>query len=381
MADLAEATALASESAHPRNEAGSRRRRHHEAAGHVALERSAAMALQRTAFNDKVSLWMESGRHNITLLTEEAWRTAKRDVLAWESMSTAERVLLMLKAKLQVVTATKELWPGCTMVTGRPRHSPSNGGSERFNRTIEEKVPCVAVFGQVPRVGLQSLRLNDDLANSLTTEADLNAAMGLPQDKAIDDDSPAASEPVAEDVAAPPTDGLAADLASPAASEPMAEDAAAPPTDGLAAEFASPAASEPMAEDAAAPPTDGLAAEFASPAASEPMAEDAAAPPTDGLAAEFASPAASEPMAEDAAAPPTDGLAAEFASPAASEPMAEDAAAPPTDGLAAEFASPAASEPMAEDATAPPTDGLAAEFASPAASEPMYGIGCSSPAH
>eukprot|EP00873_Tetraselmis_striata_P011582 jgi/Tetstr1/431846/TSEL_021337.t2 len=290
-------------------------------------------------------------------------------------------VLLMLKAKLQVVTATKELWPGCTMVTGRPRHSPSNGGSERFNRTIEEKVPCVAVFGQVPRVGLQSLRLNDDLANSLTTEADLNAAMGLPQDKAIDDDSPAASEPVAEDVAAPPTDGLAADLASPAASEPMAEDAAAPPTDGLAAEFASPAASEPMAEDAAAPPTDGLAAEFASPAASEPMAEDAAAPPTDGLAAEFASPAASEPMAEDAAAPPTDGLAAEFASPAASEPMAEDAAAPPTDGLAAEFASPAASEPMAEDATAPPTDGLAAEFASPAASEPMYGIGCSSPAH
>eukprot|EP00873_Tetraselmis_striata_P019931 jgi/Tetstr1/440195/TSEL_028547.t1 len=59
-------------------------------------------------------------------------------------------------------------------------NSPSNGGSERFNRTIEEKVPYVAVFGQVPRVGLQSLRLSDDLANSLTTEADLNAALGLP---------------------------------------------------------------------------------------------------------------------------------------------------------------------------------------------------------
>eukprot|EP00873_Tetraselmis_striata_P039979 jgi/Tetstr1/460243/TSEL_000478.t2 len=227
-------------------------------------------------------------------------------------------VLLMLKAKLQVVTAMKDLWPGCTMVTGRPRHSPSNGGSERFNRTIEQKVrlfccehntpnwpvaahlvawqyntsfhsaiqqvPYVAVFGQVPRVGQQSLRLSDDLANSLTTEADLNAALGLPQDKAIDDDSPAASEPMAEDAAAPPTDGLAAELASPAASEPMAEDAAAPPTGGLAAEFASPAASEPMAEDAAAPPTDGLAAELASPAASEPMAEDAAAPLTDDRA-------------------------------------------------------------------------------------------------
>lgn len=41
---------------------------------------------------------------------------------------------------MQVVTALKELWPGCTMVTGRPRHSPSNGGNERFNRTIVEKV-------------------------------------------------------------------------------------------------------------------------------------------------------------------------------------------------------------------------------------------------
>eukprot|EP00873_Tetraselmis_striata_P035057 jgi/Tetstr1/455321/TSEL_042156.t1 len=86
-------------------------------------------------------------------------------------------------------------------------HIPSNGGSERFNRTIEEKVLYVAVFGQVPRVGLQSLRLSDDLANSLTTETELNAALGLPRDKAIDDDSPAASEPRAEDAAAPPTDG------------------------------------------------------------------------------------------------------------------------------------------------------------------------------
>eukprot|EP00873_Tetraselmis_striata_P012598 jgi/Tetstr1/432862/TSEL_022211.t1 len=51
------------------------------------------------------------------------------------------------------------------------------------------------VFGQVPRVGLQSPRLSHDLANSLTTEADLNAALGLPHDKAIDDDSPAAFEP------------------------------------------------------------------------------------------------------------------------------------------------------------------------------------------
>eukprot|EP00873_Tetraselmis_striata_P007984 jgi/Tetstr1/428248/TSEL_018288.t2 len=51
-------------------------------------------------------------------------------------------------------------------------NSPSNGGSERFNRTIEEKVRLFCC--------LQSLRLSDDLANSLTTEADLNAALGLP---------------------------------------------------------------------------------------------------------------------------------------------------------------------------------------------------------
>eukprot|EP00873_Tetraselmis_striata_P034765 jgi/Tetstr1/455029/TSEL_041885.t1 len=43
-------------------------------------------------------------------------------------------VLLMLKAKLQV--------PVPALVTGRLRHSPSNGGSERFNHTIEgQRIP------------------------------------------------------------------------------------------------------------------------------------------------------------------------------------------------------------------------------------------------
>eukprot|EP00873_Tetraselmis_striata_P044410 jgi/Tetstr1/464674/TSEL_009427.t2 len=45
-----------------------------------------------------------------------------------ERMSTADVA--------DVIAALKDPWPGCTMVNGRPRHSPSNGGSERFYRTI-----------------------------------------------------------------------------------------------------------------------------------------------------------------------------------------------------------------------------------------------------
>eukprot|EP00873_Tetraselmis_striata_P001078 jgi/Tetstr1/421342/TSEL_012312.t1 len=72
---------------------------------------------------------------------------------------------------MQVVTALKELWPGCTMVAWQY--------NTNFHSAIQQ-VPYVAKFGQVPRIGMQSLRLRDDLANSLTAEADLNAALGLP---------------------------------------------------------------------------------------------------------------------------------------------------------------------------------------------------------
>ena len=39
-----------------------------------------------------------------------------------------------------VVQELKQLWPGCTIVTGRARHSESNGGIERFNLEVERKL-------------------------------------------------------------------------------------------------------------------------------------------------------------------------------------------------------------------------------------------------
>jgi hypothetical protein len=38
----------------------------------------------------------------------------------------------------EVINKIKALWPECHMVRGLPHHSPSNGGVERVNRTIDE---------------------------------------------------------------------------------------------------------------------------------------------------------------------------------------------------------------------------------------------------
>jgi hypothetical protein len=40
----------------------------------------------------------------------------------------------------EVITEVRQLWPKCRMVRGSPRHSPSNGGVEQVNRTIQEKL-------------------------------------------------------------------------------------------------------------------------------------------------------------------------------------------------------------------------------------------------
>jgi hypothetical protein len=40
----------------------------------------------------------------------------------------------------EVITQVRQLWPKCRMVRGSPRHSPSNGGVERVNRTMQEKL-------------------------------------------------------------------------------------------------------------------------------------------------------------------------------------------------------------------------------------------------
>ena len=41
---------------------------------------------------------------------------------------------------LQICKVVSDLWPACKMITGSARHSESNGGIERFNRTIQDKV-------------------------------------------------------------------------------------------------------------------------------------------------------------------------------------------------------------------------------------------------
>jgi hypothetical protein len=40
----------------------------------------------------------------------------------------------------EIITEVRQLWPECWMVRGSPRHSPSNGGVERVNRTMQEKL-------------------------------------------------------------------------------------------------------------------------------------------------------------------------------------------------------------------------------------------------
>ena len=94
------------------------------------------------------------------------------------------------------------------MVRGSPRHSQSNGGVERVNQTVQEKlgawmrdsksrcwsvgcqlvmfryntqqhrtigdIPYRLVFGQLPRVGISSLHLERSFIETLATEAQLN---------------------------------------------------------------------------------------------------------------------------------------------------------------------------------------------------------------
>ena len=40
----------------------------------------------------------------------------------------------------EVITEIKALWPELVVVHGKPRHSQSQGGIERHNRTVVEKL-------------------------------------------------------------------------------------------------------------------------------------------------------------------------------------------------------------------------------------------------
>jgi hypothetical protein len=109
---------------------------------------------------------------------------------------------------IEIINEVKKIWPECWMVCGSPRHSPSNGGVERINRTIEEKlgvwmvemkstnwsigcrlmvwryntqkhrtvndVPYCLLFEQMPRVGISDLHLAPGLLDTRATETELS---------------------------------------------------------------------------------------------------------------------------------------------------------------------------------------------------------------
>ena len=107
-----------------------------------------------------------------------------------------------------VIDEMKKLWPGTILVTGKPRHSKSNGEVEQRNRTIEEKIanwmhanksthwaqalpfiqwccnfqvhrdiggrmPYHLMFGQNPQVGISKLPIASKVLESLATEMEL----------------------------------------------------------------------------------------------------------------------------------------------------------------------------------------------------------------
>jgi hypothetical protein len=121
---------------------------------------------------------------------------------------TGKLIALTKEDLTKIIAKVRELWPECRMVQGLPRHSPSNGGVERVNRTVEEKfgawmretkntqwsvgcrlimrryntqvhrtiknIPYKCMFGQVPCVGISSLPLDEGLISMLSTGAQLN---------------------------------------------------------------------------------------------------------------------------------------------------------------------------------------------------------------
>jgi hypothetical protein len=107
-----------------------------------------------------------------------------------------------------IISEVKNIWPDVLMVRGSPRHSESNGGVERVNRTVQVKLagcmkqnsskrwaigakfcqwqyntqihstikdtPYRLTYGQHPRVGLSRLPIDPNVLKSLVTKADLN---------------------------------------------------------------------------------------------------------------------------------------------------------------------------------------------------------------
>ena len=107
------------------------------------------------------------------------------------------------------------MWAECRMVRGSPRRSSTNGGVERLNRTLENKLsswmaennskhwsigckiicwhyntqihrtignksPYHVTFGQLPRCGISNFPLSTELLDSLHTEDELMAVLEPP---------------------------------------------------------------------------------------------------------------------------------------------------------------------------------------------------------
>ena len=121
-----------------------------------------------------------------------------------------------------IISEIKLLWSECRLVRGSPRHSESNGGIERENRTGENKLGAWMkdnnskrwsigakivqwrfntqinrsignktayhlTFGQRPRVGISSLPIDASVLDTLSTEADLNNILDLPANVPLED--------------------------------------------------------------------------------------------------------------------------------------------------------------------------------------------------
>ena len=57
----------------------------------------------------------------------------------------------------EIISELAQLWPDCRMVHGRPRHSQSQGGIERLNRTVEEKLGAWMVENKSKRWSIGAL--------------------------------------------------------------------------------------------------------------------------------------------------------------------------------------------------------------------------------
>ena len=111
----------------------------------------------------------------------------------------------------QVIHALLKLWPDCRMINGKARHSQSQGSVERCNRDIENMLACwqvdnnttnwayglqfvqyaknarhhtgigrspfMAQLGYEAQLGVQTLNLDKDILEDVTSEEDLNTVL------------------------------------------------------------------------------------------------------------------------------------------------------------------------------------------------------------